>query len=122
MTGVQVETYPDNPRDYKLTHPRAAILVRYGGAVLVGRQSGDGRAAARRVRVIVSVVARGLMGDGAAMDLLDELRSLLIGYCPGDDMRTDLEFSGESYVSDFSGVWVYEQEWLTSDVVRFGYD
>lgn len=117
VANVEVENYPDNPRNYQLRHPRGALLVRYGGAVPYGRDGSSARSSQRRVRIVVAVVARGLMGHGGAMDLLDELRNLLPGFAPDERLLQELRFEGEDYVNDEDGVWYFDQSWLAHDAV-----
>lgn len=72
--GVHVEYFPENPETYKLTHPRAALLVSAVTRNYQAPGSTSGSVARYNLRVQITVVARSLLAeDTGAYDLLDRV-------------------------------------------------
>ena len=102
---LQVEYFPEKPSEYRLNHPRGALLLSY-----VGSQFGDSVdsqyvAQEQRVRISVTLVMRQLNGKGGALDALDVVRAALVGFRPPDCQA--LHMVRESFVGEQKGLWHY---------------
>lgn len=102
---LQVEYFPEKPSEYRLNHPRGALLLSY-----VGSQFGDSVdsqyvAQEQRFRITVTLVMPQLNGKGGALDALDVARAALVGFRPPDCQA--LHMLRESFVGELKGLWHY---------------
>jgi hypothetical protein len=109
---VAVEAFPDDPKNYRLTHPNAALLVHYRGFQVpetAGHRDMSGSVTLRRINWDISVYTRSLRAAGAhegAYHLLTRLGEILPGWrLPGTSGgMTPL---GESFIEHEGGTWLY---------------
>jgi hypothetical protein len=100
ITGLEVTGFPDKPGDYRLRHPRGALLVHYEGS------DADGP---RRPRIAVRAVAR---FEGDALLILEAARLIITGWqivgC------TRFEYAGDGFVEEKQGIWEYDIVFTTT--------
>jgi len=115
LPGYEVKSYPDNPSDYVLTHPRGAVLVRFAGGKYGPTEDIGAMVQPRRTDWEITVVARHLRAHGGLYVLLDVLRIGLTGYqVPGCSKAFLLK---EDFVSEVNGIWQYAV-WLAVPTVN----
>jgi hypothetical protein len=103
--GLAIEFFPEKPSEYRLNHPRGALLVSYAGSRF-GEVSDTGFVAQRReVRVTITVVMRQLNGKGGAVDAVDAVRATLFCWRPPDCQR--LQLVDERFLGEAAGLWQY---------------
>lgn len=105
LPALAVEYFPERPADYRLNHPKGALLVSY-----VGSQFGDSVdtsiiAQPRTVKPSVTVVLRQLSGRGGAVDVLDLVRTALLGYRLPDCRK--MRVVSEKFLGESAGLWQY---------------
>lgn len=105
ITQVAVESYPDDPREYRLRHQRGALLVGYRGADYGGRLDVERVDQERTQSFDIVVLARGLARHGGAYEHLEAARFTLAGYVvPGFDPIVCLR---ERFLGHTDGVWSF---------------
>jgi hypothetical protein len=100
-----VEFFPDKPRDYRLNHPRGALLVSYTGSRYGDLIDIAYVAQERTLVVTVTVVMRQLNGRGGAIDAVDAARLALLGWRPPDCQQ--LTAASETFLGETAGLWQY---------------
>ncbi|MDR1709657.1 MAG: Gp37 family protein [Candidatus Accumulibacter sp.] len=110
-----VEFYPDKPREYRLNHPRGALLVSYAGS-RYGNPDDTAYVAQRRtLQLTVNVVMRQLNGRGGAVEAIDAARLALLGWRPPDCQK--LRAAAETYLGEQAGLWQYALDLSCESVV-----
>lgn len=100
ITGLEIAAFPDKPGDYRLRHPRGALLVHYAGS-----EADKGR----RPRIAVRTVAR---FEGDALLFLEAARLIITGWqIPG---CSRFEYAGDEFVEEKQGIWEYDIVFTTS--------
>jgi hypothetical protein len=100
ITGLEIAAFPDKPGDYRLRHPRGALLVHYAGS------EAD---KARRPRIAVRSVAR---FEGDALFFLEAARIIINGWqIPG---CTRFEYAGDEFIEEKQGIWEYDIVFTTA--------
>lgn len=86
--GVKVEEWPDNALKKKLNGPKGSVLVKYQGATMHNAEELGGvpnpanYPLERDVKISITVASVALNGRGGALDLLEQITSLLGGFEP----------------------------------------
>lgn len=105
LPQLQVEYFPERPDEYRLNHSRGALLVSYVGSRFSGSIDSWNVAQPQQFRLTVTVVMRQLNGKGGALDALDVLRSVLVGFKPPDCKA--LIAVQDSFLGQVKGLWQY---------------
>ncbi|MDX2469076.1 MAG: Gp37 family protein [SAR324 cluster bacterium] len=86
--GIKVEEWPDNALKKKLSGPKGSILVKYQGAKMHNAEelgcapSPSNYPLEREVKISVTVASVALNGQGGALELLDQVTTILGGFEP----------------------------------------
>ncbi|TNG92245.1 hypothetical protein FHQ28_08745 [Pasteurellaceae bacterium USgator11] len=102
----QIELLPENPSEYYLAHPNGAVLVGYLGSQFGKLRASDIVSQSRSVQLAITLISRNLHDDTGALELLDKLRLLLVGFKPPNCAECFLlseQFDGEE-----NGIWQYQ--------------
>lgn len=100
ITGLEIAPFPDKPGDYRLRHPRGALLVHYAGSEAPNP---------RRPRIAVRAVAR---FEGDALLFLEAVRVIIHGWqIPG---CSRFEYAGDEFMEEKQGIWEYDIVFTTS--------
>ncbi len=100
-----VEHFPDRPSEYRLNHPKGALLVSYLGSQFDTTVDVTYMAQPRTVKLSVTVVLRQLNGRGGAVDVVDAVRQVLVGFRPPDCRK--LRAVSEKFLGETAGLWQY---------------
>lgn len=103
-TDLAIDPYPPRPADYRLLHPRGAVLVRIDGSRYQSAATG---AAHRDAQVIVTLLLRDFQQHQAAYEWLDTMHSLLLGFIPAGGWQA-MSAVSDQFVSENEGVWQYD--------------
>jgi len=103
---LAAELWPEQQREYRLNHPVGAALVGYAGAEY-GHARDVGLAVQDRDMTIpVLLCFRQLNGPNGAIDMLDQVRALLLGFAPPD--CTKILLQAERFAGEEARLWWYE--------------
>ncbi|RAS18935.1 Gp37 protein [Microvirgula sp. AG722] len=105
LPALAVEYFPERPVDYRLNHPKGALLVSYLGSQFGDTVDTQYIAQPRTVKLSVTVVLRQLNGRGGAVDVLDLVRRALVGFRPPDCRK--LKAVSEKFLGESAGIWQY---------------
>ena len=108
LPGLASEYFPESPGDYRLNHPRGALLVGYGGSRYgAAVNAGHLQAQERMATVTVTLVFRQLHGrDGAVLALDDVMGSLLGFRLP--NTTGGLQVRRSRFLGQIAGLWQYD--------------
>ena len=102
---LAVEYFPDKPAEYRLNHPRGALLVSYLGSQFDTTVDVTYIAQPRTVKLSVTVILRQLNGRGGAVDVVDAVRQALVGFRPPDCRK--VWAMSEKFLGETAGLWQY---------------
>lgn len=103
-TDLAIDPYPPRPADYRLLHPRGAVLVRIDGSRYQSAATG---AAHRDAQVIVTLLLRDFQQHQAAYEWLDAIQGLLFGFVPAGGWQA-MKVLSDQFISENEGVWQYD--------------
>ncbi|SDU58415.1 Gp37 family protein [Pseudomonas mandelii] len=109
---LMVELFPENPLQYRLNHPRGAVLLAYGKSTFGTSESTDAIVQARHVVLRLTLIFRQLNGTTGVVSYLDRLRSCLTGWYPPNADQACRPIS-EQFIGHQNGVWQYAQDFAT---------
>lgn len=107
-----VELFPENPKNYRLNHPRGAILVAFGSSKFGNPEALDSVFQERNLIIPLTLVFRQLNGRDGAVAYLDDIRDCLTGWYPPhcDNACRPVE---ETFIGQVNGLWQYGQRFAT---------
>lgn len=105
LPQLAVEYFPDKPTEYRLNHPRGALLVSYLGSQFDKTVDVTYIAQPRTVKLSVTVILRQLNGRGGAVDVVDDVRRALIGWQPPDCRK--VWAVSDKFLGETAGLWQY---------------
>lgn len=109
---LMVELFPENPLQYRLNHPRGAVLLAYGKSTFGGSESTDSMFQARNLVIRLTLIFRQLNGKDGVVSYLDRIRTCLTGwYAPHCDQAC--RPVSEQFIGHMNGVWQYAQDFAT---------
>ncbi|WP_339079039.1 Gp37 family protein [Pseudomonas sp. TMP9] len=103
---LMVELFPENPAQYRLNHPRGAVLVAFGKSTFGGSQATDAMFQERNLVISLTLVFRQLNGKDGAVSYLDSIRGTLTGWWPPHCDQACRPVS-ERFIGHLQGVWQY---------------
>lgn len=103
---LSAEFWPEEEKEYRLNHPVGAALVGYAGAAYSPSRDTFAVIQRREITLPVILVFRQLNGPDGAVDMLDRVRSLLVGFRPPDCGK--LHMQSERFAGQASRLWWYE--------------
>nr|VFK16267.1 MAG: Gp37 protein [Candidatus Kentron sp. LFY] len=112
---LSVELYPDNPGNYRLKHPKGALLVRYMGSRYGGTRDMGLLVQERRLAVEITIFMRALHGDGGIGEVLEAVRLCLAGFAPEGFGK--LRPLGDGFQAEDGGLWRYAVDFETKTTV-----
>ncbi|MDO5940638.1 Gp37 family protein [Burkholderia cepacia] len=105
LPQLAVEYFPDKPAEYRLNHPKGALLVSYLGSKFDPTVDVTYIAQPRTVKLSVTVILRQLHGRGGAVDVVDDVRRALIGWRPPDCRK--VWAVSDKFLGETAGLWQY---------------
>ena len=112
LGGVAIEAFPDNPSQYKLTHAKGAILVRYHGSAFEESRIDGLICQLRNVRFDLIAVARSLRKSDGVYDLVKKTLAALTGF----EMPTGEKMSAyrDEFIREEKGIWQHGMQFRFS--------
>lgn len=102
---LAVEYFPDKPDEYRLNHPRGALLVSHLGSKFDETVATDVIVQPRYPKFSVTVVLRQLNGNGGALDVSGQVILALAGFKAPDCKK--MWIVAERYLGETAGLWQY---------------
>ncbi|MDF0606632.1 Gp37 family protein [Neisseriaceae bacterium TC5R-5] len=115
LPQLAVEYFPDRPADYRLNHPKGALLVSYPGSQFARTVDTFYAAQPRTIRLAVTVLLRQLNGKGGAVDISDEVRRALVGWRPPDCQK--VMAASDQFLGESAGIWQYAIDLTTETML-----
>ena len=109
---LHVEGFPEKPAEFRLTHPKGAILVHYQGANYSESKSIGYIVQDKKLEFSVTVVTRNLRNHEGSYYYLDKILQILTGYKP--DNCSKMQPSKEAFLSEDAGIWQYSINFLVT--------
>lgn len=116
IPDLAVEYFPDKPSEYRLNHPRGALLVSYLGAKYQEPIDTSAVVQPATIRLTVTATLRQLNGKDGAVAVLTRLRSALVGYKP-PNCRRKVWATAEQFLGETAGIWQYAMDVATEAIV-----
>lgn len=102
---LHVEGFPDKPSEFRLTHPKGAILVHYQGANYSQSESLGYIVQDKKLEFSITIITRDLRSCHGAYVYIDFIRNLLTGYKPENCSK--MQPVKEQFISENAGIWQY---------------
>ena len=115
LPQLVAEYFPDRPAEYRLNHPKGALLVSYLGSQFGPTVDVTYIAQPRTVKLSVTVILRQLNGKGGAVDVVDAVRRALVGFRPPDCRK--VWAVSEKFLGETAGLWQYAVDVATEAVL-----
>ncbi len=112
---MAVEYFPDKPDEYRLNHPKGALLVSYLGAKYQTPVDTTMVVQDATVKFSVTAQLRQLNGGDGAVAVLTRLRLALLGFKP-PDCRRKVWAVAEHFLGEKAGIWQYALDVATETV------
>lgn len=105
--GLQVAYFPEKPDEFRLNHPKGALLVSYGKSTFGAMQDTGVVLQPQTARFSITVVMRQLNGAEGAVAVLDLVRQALGGWRP-PNCRRAIWLISDTFLGQVSGLWQYD--------------
>ncbi len=105
ITGIKIEGFPDSPAEYKLLHPKGAVLVHFQGGNYSIPEENSFIQQAVSLDFALTLIIKGLRDKNGAYSYINSIISALTGFAPAQCNKmylTKVEFLGED-----RGLWHY---------------
>lgn len=103
---LSAEFWPEGEKKYFLAHPVGAALVGYAGTSYSPSRDTFAVIQKKEINLSIILVFRQLNGPDGAVDMLDRIRRLLVGFRPPDCGK--LHMQSERFAGQDDGIWWYE--------------
>ncbi|MBB2778380.1 UNVERIFIED_ORG: hypothetical protein HNP28_003727 [Comamonas terrigena] len=115
LPWLAVEYFPEKAADYRLNHPRGALLVSYSGSRYEATRDAGFVSQPRGLRLTVTVLMRQLHGRGGAVDVVDGVRLALLGWRAPDCRKAHI--ASDKFLGETAGIWQYAVEFTAQSMV-----
>ena len=115
LPGLAVEYFPDRPDEYRLNHPKGALLVSYLGSRFGDVADIEIVAQERTAKFSVTVLLRQLNGNGGALDISGQVILALAGFRAPDCKK--MWIVAERYLGETAGLWQYAVDVATETML-----
>lgn len=105
--NLAVELYPARSQDYRLLHPKGAVLIVYAGSEFSSPEAMGAIVQTRVVKVALVLMVRNLRTHADGLPWLDALRALVTGFTPVPG-ATKAYPQQERFLNEQEGVWSWE--------------
>lgn len=109
---LHIEGFPEKPAEFKLIHPKGAILIHYQGSSYSEPKSLGCVYQQRKLEFSITVVMRNLRTHEGAYDYTDKVREILTGFKPENCEK--MYPVKEDFMSEDNGIWQYGINFATT--------
>ena len=115
LPELHVQGFPEKPSEFRLLHPKGAILVHYQGGNYSETKSLGCICQDKKLEFSITIVMKHLRSHEGAYEYLDKVRQILTGYKP--ENCTKMYPTKEEFISEDSGLWQYSINFVTTTPV-----
>lgn len=115
LPSLAVEYFPEKPGDYRLNHPKGALLISYAGSRYDETKDISYVAQPRALRLAITVMMRQLHGRNGAVEAVDLVRRALLGWRPPDCRKAQI--TADKYLGETAGIWQYAVDFTAQSMV-----
>ena len=115
LPGLAVEYFPEKAADYRLNHPKGALLVSYAGSRYDETRDITYVGQPRALRLAITVLMRQLHGRNGAVEAVDNVRRALLGWRPPDCRKAQI--TADKYLGETAGIWQYAVDFSAQSMV-----
>lgn len=115
IQDLHIEGFPEKPAEFRLIHPKGAILVHYQGGNYSESKSLDLIYQDKKLEFSITVVIKHLRIHYGAYELLEKIREVLTGFKP--DNCSKMYPSKEEFLLEDNGIWQYSINFITTTPV-----
>ncbi|MDD3012613.1 MAG: Gp37 family protein [Candidatus Gastranaerophilales bacterium] len=105
IQDLHIEGFPEKPAEFKLIHPKGAILVHYQGSSYSEPKSPGCIFQERKLEFSITVVMRNLRTHEGTYEYLDKVRDVLTGFKPENCGK--MYPLKEDFLAEDNGLWQY---------------
>jgi len=105
IQDLHIEGFPEKPSEFRLTHPKGAILVHYQGGNYSESKSLGYMVQDKKLEFSITVITKNLRSHEGSYFYLDKVRQILTGYRP--DNCSKMQPIKEDFISEDNGIWQY---------------
>lgn len=108
---LHIEGFPEKPAEFKLVHPKGAILVHYQGGIYSDQKALAVIVQEKKYEFSITVVMRHLRTHEGAYGYLDRVRNILTGFKPeGGSKMIPVK---DEFIGEDNGIWQYSINFTT---------
>jgi hypothetical protein len=100
ITDLKIECYPENPAEYKLLHPKGAVLVRFQGASYSKPTETVFIQQDVSLEFNITLMVKGLRDKNGAYNYIDSIISALTGH-------NGMYPTKVAFLTEEAGIWRY---------------
>lgn len=115
IQDLHIEGFPEKPAEFRLVHPKGAILVHYQGGNYSETKSLGCIYQDKKLEFSITIVMRHLRTHEGAYEYLDKVRGILTGYKPENCSK--MYPTKEDFLSEDNGLWQYSINFVTTTPV-----
>lgn len=109
---LHVEGFPEKPSEFRLLHPKGAILIHYQGGNYTESKSINFIYQEKKLEFSITIIAKHLRTHTGAYEYLDKTRELLTGFKP--ENCTKMYPIKEEFIGEDGGIWQYSINFITT--------
>ncbi len=105
ITDLKIEGFPDKPGDYKLLHPKGAILVHFRGGSYSEPEENAFIQQTVNLEFELTLLVKGLRHKSGAYAYINSITSALTGFTPQGCKKMYL--TKINFLNEKNGLWQY---------------
>jgi len=105
IPDLHIEGFPEKPAEFRLVHPKGAILVHYQGGNYSESKSLGCIYQDKKLEFSTTVVTRHLRTHEGAYGYIDKIREILTGFKPENCSK--MYPVKEEFLAEDNGIWQY---------------
>lgn len=108
---LHIEGFPEKPAEFRLVHPKGAILVHYQGGNYSEQKALAVIVQDKKLEFSITIVIKHLRTHEGAYGYLDRVRNILTGFKPeGGNKMIPVK---DEFIGEDNGIWQYSINFTT---------
>lgn len=105
LPDFAVEYFPDKPEEYRLNHPKGALLVQYLRSQYAAPDDCEAVIQERKAEIAIAIMARQLRGRDGAVYTVDRVEAALMGFRL--QAWKPFRLVENRFIREQAGLWTY---------------